>query len=125
MGRIPNISSKKVQKILKYADHIDHWIDKDGEMPDLSKHLVKHHGFNIIYSVLYKNDEEDNTVGQLPIRCITFSTLNREEYGDDAIKDFVGRVLKAYGFSDPHLTEGEGGKVHYYESMFALCPFCT
>lgn len=116
-NRIPSIPSVKVKALLKYADNPDNWIDTDAVAADMPKHIINHQGFQIIYTVDYKNNEDDSG-GKLPLRHLSFQLSI--EIPKDTVKDFIARTVKQFGFVKPRLSPGKRGRIHYHEPMFDL-----
>jgi len=123
MSRISSLPKSKIDKVMKYADDIDHWVDMDlgVDRKTARKHQIKHSGFEISFSLAFKNDDDDNTVGELPIRCVTFRYKEEElDATEKEIDDFIQRTLDIFGFDKPEKVEGNKGVVHYHEQLFTL-----
>lgn len=119
MSRIPSLPKSKIDKVMQYADDIDHWVDTDlgVDRKTARKHRITHHGFEISFSLAFKNDEDDNTVGELPYRCVTFRFPKETDASKEEIEDFIQRTLDVFRFTNPKKVEEEG-VTHYHESLF-------
>ncbi len=114
--RIPSIPSKRVKELMQYAENPDNWLDIDIEN-DIDPHKLRHHGFEIIYSVEYQNNEDEEG-GRLPQRHLSFKVLT--ELPLTKVKEFITRTVKQFGFQSPNVRSGKSGKLHYYVPMFNL-----
>lgn len=122
MSRIPSLPKTKIDSVMQYADDIDHWVDKDLglDKQNAKKHRIKHHGFEITFSLAFKTDKDDNTVGELPYRCVTFKFPEESDATKEEIEDFVQRTLDIFGFTKPEKIEDFNGLAHYHESLFRI-----
>ena len=101
---------------MQYAEHPDNWVDIELES-DVSKYMIRHRSIEIIYSVEYKNDEDDEG-GKLPLRHLSFRANNDIPMGD--MKEFINRTLKQFGLVDAKTMQGNKGRIHYYSPLFKL-----
>lgn len=118
---IPDIPKDQIERVVAYADHTNHWIDSDvGVDKNTSKkHSIKVDKIDIRYFVAFKNDEEDNTIGELPYRCLAIK-FPANTYSKEEMNDFVERSLEVFGFEDPIETIGKNGTLHYHEELFQI-----
>jgi hypothetical protein len=118
MSCIPPIPTDEVEEILNHAEDPDNWIDTEIGIENASKFVLKHEGFEIIYSANYKRNNDDPKYTTLPIRHISFRCS--KDYEEQDLRDFVNDTLNQFGFTDPHLTAGKDNTIHYYEQMFQI-----
>lgn len=119
MSRIPSLPKSKIDRVMQYADDIDHWVDMDLgiDRKTARKHQIKHQGLEISFSLAFRNDEEDNTVGELPYRCVTFRCIDVDATKEE-IEDFIQRTLEVFGFKNPEKSGDCETIVHYHEPLF-------